>query len=40
MNEYKAAGATITDDLSTADAIVGIVDMHTLHIPFLKPYCV
>ena len=23
MNEYKAAGAIITDDLSSADAIVG-----------------
>ena len=23
MNEYKASGAVITDDLSSADAIVG-----------------
>ena len=34
MNEYKAAGAIITDDLSTADAIVGTVDIHT-HIDYV-----
>ena len=42
MNEYLAAGAQITDDLSTADAIIGRdiymymhVSVHSYHTPTL-----